>query len=82
MLEDQPIRGLNKAVWWIEYVLRHQGAPHLKSPSASMSFVDYFMVDVIIFLTLAILIMNYLLLKSVVLVFRIFRKVASKVKRE
>ncbi|XP_057663840.1 UDP-glucosyltransferase 2-like [Diorhabda carinulata] len=47
---DQPMVGVEKAIWWIEYVLRHKGARHLRSAAAGMSFFEYFMMDVIIFL--------------------------------
>ncbi|KAF5287370.1 hypothetical protein FQA39_LY15973 [Lamprigera yunnana] len=32
IVEDQPIASIEKAIWWIEYVIRHKGAKHLKSP--------------------------------------------------
>ncbi|KAF5286453.1 hypothetical protein FQA39_LY16303 [Lamprigera yunnana] len=28
--EDQPMTGLEKAIWWTEYVIRHKGAKHLR----------------------------------------------------
>ncbi|KAL3288272.1 hypothetical protein HHI36_002720 [Cryptolaemus montrouzieri] len=33
---DQPRTGLEEIVWWCEYVIRHKGAPHLRSPSADI----------------------------------------------
>ncbi|XP_053741174.1 UDP-glucuronosyltransferase 2C1-like [Synchiropus splendidus] len=44
---DQPMKPLDKAVFWIEYVMRHKGAPHLKSESFKMSWVVYNCIDVI-----------------------------------
>ncbi|XP_023025286.2 UDP-glucosyltransferase 2 [Leptinotarsa decemlineata] len=61
ILLDQPVTGLNKAIWWIEYVLRHKETTHLRTPSADMSFFQYFMVDVFAFLLLSICIFVYLL---------------------
>ncbi|KAK9880144.1 hypothetical protein WA026_008659 [Henosepilachna vigintioctopunctata] len=31
--KDQPMRPLDKAVWWAEYVLRHKTTEHLRSPT-------------------------------------------------
>lgn len=44
---DQPVKPLDLAVFWIEYVMRHKGASHLKSPSIKMSWFVYNSVDVI-----------------------------------
>ncbi|KAG5896759.1 hypothetical protein JTB14_031738 [Gonioctena quinquepunctata] len=46
ILLDQQTQGLDKAIWWIEYVIRHRGAKHLRSPAADISFFEYFMLDV------------------------------------
>lgn len=32
IVADQPMKPLDKAVWWTEYVLRHKGAKHLQGP--------------------------------------------------
>ena len=34
---DQPIKPLDHAVFWIEFVMRHKGAPHLRTDSYKMS---------------------------------------------
>ncbi|KAL3288270.1 hypothetical protein HHI36_002718 [Cryptolaemus montrouzieri] len=44
---DQPRTGLEEIVWWCEYVIRHKGATHLRSPSAGVSLYEYFMLDVL-----------------------------------
>lgn len=63
ILEDQPLKGLDKAIWWIEYVLRHGDVRHLRSSAADMSFVEYLMLDVIIFLVIALAVIIYSLRK-------------------
>ena len=42
---------LEKAVWWIGYALRYPGAEHLKPASLSLSWYEYHLLDVILFLT-------------------------------
>ncbi|XP_053676206.1 UDP-glycosyltransferase UGT5-like [Anopheles nili] len=43
---DQPLSPAKTAVFWVEYVLRHGGAPQLQSPSVKLSFVEYNLLDV------------------------------------
>lgn len=45
---DQPMKPLDQAVFWIEYVIRHKGAPHLRTQSSKMSWFVYHSVDVIL----------------------------------
>lgn len=47
---DQPMKPLDQAIFWIEYVMRHKGASHLKAESIKMSWFVYSSVDVIAFL--------------------------------
>jgi len=44
---DQMGKPLDRAVFWTEYVLRHNGAPHLRSPARDLNFVQYHSLDVI-----------------------------------
>lgn len=39
---DQPQTPLERAVWWTEYVLRHGGAMHLRTPAADMTWTEYY----------------------------------------
>lgn len=47
---DAPMTGLEKAVWWTEYVIRNKGAKHLRNPAADIPFYQYYLIDVISFL--------------------------------
>ncbi|XP_055010814.1 UDP-glucuronosyltransferase 2A1-like [Boleophthalmus pectinirostris] len=47
---DQPIQPLNSAIFWIEFVMRHKGAAHLKSESYRMPWYSYYSIDVIVVL--------------------------------
>lgn len=31
LLNDKPQNVLEKAIWWVEHVIRHRGAPYLRS---------------------------------------------------
>ncbi|XP_046663503.1 UDP-glucosyltransferase 2-like [Homalodisca vitripennis] len=48
---DRPMTPLQTALYWTEYVIRHQGAPHLQPASVSLPLYQYFLLDVIFVLT-------------------------------
>ncbi|KPP57018.1 UDP-glucuronosyltransferase 2A2-like, partial [Scleropages formosus] len=44
---DQPMKPLDRAMFWIEFVMRHKGAAHLRTESYKMPWYVYHSVDVI-----------------------------------
>ncbi|XP_053692184.1 UDP-glycosyltransferase UGT5-like [Sabethes cyaneus] len=54
LFRDNPVDPLQEAVFWIEYVIRHRGAPHLKSAAVRLPWYQYLLLDVV---ALAILIL-------------------------
>ncbi|XP_062715307.1 UDP-glucosyltransferase 2 isoform X2 [Aedes albopictus] len=49
LLKDTRTTPLETAVYWTEYVLRHNGAYHLQTPARNLSFFAYYGLDVICF---------------------------------
>ncbi|XP_077361855.1 UDP-glucuronosyltransferase 1-2-like [Festucalex cinctus] len=47
---DQPITPMDQAVFWVEYVIRHKGAPHLRTRAYEMPWYAYYNVDVALLL--------------------------------
>ncbi|KAL2088265.1 hypothetical protein ACEWY4_015164 [Coilia grayii] len=47
---DQPIKPLERALFWIEFVMRHRGAAHLRTESYKMPWYSYHSLDVMMFL--------------------------------
>ncbi|XP_062405501.1 UDP-glucuronosyltransferase 2A2-like [Sardina pilchardus] len=47
---DQPMQPLDRAMFWIEFVMRHKGAAHLRTESYKMPWYSYHSVDVVVFL--------------------------------
>ncbi|OXA63768.1 UDP-glucuronosyltransferase 1-6 [Folsomia candida] len=47
IFKDQPDNPLDLAVFWLEYILRHNGAPHLKSSARKLNYFQYHSWDVI-----------------------------------
>ncbi|XP_075685710.1 UDP-glucuronosyltransferase 1A1-like [Rhinoderma darwinii] len=52
---DRPIHPLDLAVYWIEFVMRHKGAPHLRPAAHDLNWIQYHSLDVFGFL-LAVLV--------------------------
>ncbi|XP_062249721.1 UDP-glucuronosyltransferase 2C1-like [Platichthys flesus] len=60
LYRDQPMKPLDTALFWIEFVMRHKGAAHLRTESYRLPWYSYHSVDVILFLitvTLVILLL-------------------------
>ena len=53
IIRDQPLTPLQQAVYWTEYVIRHNGAPHLRSAVLDLAWYQYFLLDVTAVLALA-----------------------------
>jgi glucuronosyltransferase len=41
-------------VYWTEYIIRHKGAPYLRSAVLDLAWYQYFLLDVIAVLSLAV----------------------------
>lgn len=62
---DQPMKPLDQAVFWIEYVMRHKGARHLQTHSYKMSWFVYNSLDVIAALVAAFLLGTFICISVV-----------------
>ncbi|XP_039867378.1 UDP-glucuronosyltransferase 2A1-like [Simochromis diagramma] len=77
---DKPVKPLDNALFWIEFVMRHKGAAHLKAQSYRMPWYSYHPVDVVLFLAGAMLLV---LLTTFYLIRCIYTGMCKrKVKRE
>jgi glucuronosyltransferase len=55
-------------VYWTEYVIRHKGAPHMRSAALDLAWYQYFLLDVIAVLALAlglVVLITFLILRKV-----------------
>lgn len=59
--QDRPMSALDTALYWIEYVIRHKGARHMKSSAMELSWIAYNMIDVYAFIILGMLLFVYVL---------------------
>lgn len=72
--------GLETAIWWTEYVIRHKGAKHLRNPAADIPFYQYYLLDVISFLSVVLYIFVRLCIFVVKFVVKYPYKVKEKIK--
>ncbi|KAM6221170.1 UDP-glucuronosyltransferase 2A1-like [Rhynchocyon petersi] len=79
---DQPIKPLDRAVFWIEFVMRHKGAKHLRPASLSLTWAQYHSLDVIGFLLACIATTLFLVIKCCMFGYRKFLKTGAKEKRQ
>ncbi|XP_062272773.1 UDP-glucuronosyltransferase 2A1-like [Scomber scombrus] len=78
---DQPMKPMDRAMFWIEFVMRHKGAPHLRTESYKMSFIQYHSIDVVALLLAVILLVVTVFIVTVKFLWRmVFSR--SKVKNE
>uniref|UniRef100_V5IAF1 UDP-glucuronosyltransferase n=1 Tax=Anoplophora glabripennis TaxID=217634 RepID=V5IAF1_ANOGL len=53
LMRDRPVQSLDLARYWVEYVIRHGGTPHLRVAGVDLPWYKYLLLDVILFVVLA-----------------------------
>uniref|UniRef100_A0AAZ3Q5F1 Glucuronosyltransferase n=1 Tax=Oncorhynchus tshawytscha TaxID=74940 RepID=A0AAZ3Q5F1_ONCTS len=71
--KDQPGHPVTRAVYWINYILRHHGANHLRSSVYTVPTYQYFLLDVVLVVGAGLALIGYLF-------YRIAGLLRSKVK--
>ncbi|XP_060088551.1 UDP-glucuronosyltransferase 1-6-like isoform X6 [Heteronotia binoei] len=67
---DRPIHPIDLAVHWVEFVMRHKGAPHLRPAAHDLNWFQYHSIDVIAFLLAVLLTSLFISLKCCLFCFR------------
>lgn len=70
LFRDRPMSPLQTAIFWIEYVIRHDGAKHMQSPAVHLNFFQQNSLDILLFLAIIL----YILVKILVKVFKFIGK--------
>ena len=79
---NQPIKPLDRAVFWIEFVMRHKGAKHLRPASHNLTWFQYHSLDVIGVLLACVATVVFVTTKCFLFCYRKFAKTGKKQKRE
>lgn len=83
--KEQQVQPLESVIFWIEYVIRHEGAAHLRSPAVGMPFYKYYLLDVIALLIICLFLLVYLFAKGVNCLFVVlcyYSRCTRKTKKE
>ncbi|XP_042534258.1 UDP-glucuronosyltransferase 2B31-like isoform X2 [Dipodomys spectabilis] len=78
---DQPVKPLDRAVFWVEFVMRHKGAKHLRPALHDLNWFQYHSLDVIGFLLACVAALIFIFTKCCLFCCRKFPK-SGKKKRE
>ena len=68
---DRPMTAQRTASFWVEYVIRHNGADHLKAAGNTLNFFQFHLIDVYAILFLLVLIIMYI---NYVIICKVIRK--------
>lgn len=63
--QDRPMSPLDTAMYWIEYVIRNNGAHYWKNPALELSWIAAYMIDVYLFIFGVTLLLLYVVAKVV-----------------
>lgn len=80
--KDRPMSPAQTVDYWTRYVIRHKGAPHLKSHALNLSWYQYFLLDVIVAVLLVVLLIIYIIFKVLKFIKNFVLELSLKLKRE
>ncbi|XP_075232023.1 UDP-glycosyltransferase UGT5-like isoform X3 [Lycorma delicatula] len=75
---DRPQSPLETAIYWTEYVIRHKGAPHLRSAAVDLTWYQYLLLDVVAFIIFILIVTVTILYYSIKFIYNLINKVFSK----
>lgn len=81
LYRDRPMSALDTAVFWVEYVLRHNGGRHMQSEAVHLNFFQKQSLDVLAFLIAAVVIgwkLTVFIIKKIVRRLRSQKKIKIK----
>ncbi|XP_022162077.1 UDP-glucuronosyltransferase 2B15-like isoform X1 [Myzus persicae] len=61
--KDRPMTPQQSVVYWTEYVIRHKGAPHLKSHALNLTWYQYLLLDVMAVLLIFVFLVTFVVFK-------------------
>lgn len=80
-MHDQPIKPIDLAVYWVEHVIKYNGAEHLRCASLDLEWYQREMIDIIGFLILLLLTGTTILYYSVKKICCLFSKKKTQVSK-
>lgn len=80
LMHDRPVKPMDLAVYWVEYVIRHKGAQHLRVAGVEFPWYKYHSLDVLGFLAAILAIICYVILVILRKLVRLFSRKPQKQK--
>ncbi|XP_003705458.2 UDP-glycosyltransferase UGT5-like [Megachile rotundata] len=78
LIRDTAYNEVDRLVWWTEYVIRHKGAPHLRSTLVNQPWYQRYDIDVVMFLAIvAFVIVSTLVYIIARIIVRVHRQLLS-----
>lgn len=79
-MKDQPLQPIDKAIYWVEYVIRYNGAPQFRTTATELAWYQYLLLDIVLFF-IVLLYSSYFAIKTILrLIFK--KKTAVKHKKK
>lgn len=67
---DRPMKPLDQAVFWIEFVMRNKGAKHLRVQAHQLTWYQYYLLDVMAFLLTIFTLSVFIFIKTCCFLYR------------
>lgn len=68
--KDTVLSPTDQAIWWVEYVIRHNGARHLRPATLDLHWTQYYLIDVAAFVITVISVIVFVAYKLVQFTYR------------
>lgn len=75
--EDKPYDPLEHVIWWIEFIIRHKGAPHLRTSIAHDYWYQKYEMDIIAILSIAIFVISFC---ALVIIYKLLKMIFNLMK--
>lgn len=72
---------LDKAIYWIEYVIRHNGAHHLRSAATELLLYQYLLLDVIAFIIFSLILIIFIFYFIIKIIIKIIHSLFFRQKK-
>ncbi|KAG5863491.1 hypothetical protein JTB14_033048 [Gonioctena quinquepunctata] len=66
LMHDRPMKPIDLAIYWIEFVIRHKGTPHLRVAALDLTWYQYHLLDIIAFIIFISIFLMFALYKIMI----------------
>lgn len=80
--KDRRTSPVDEGIWWVEYVLRHKGAKHLRPATLDLHWAQYLFIDAAVFFITLIIVVTVFVIMLVKTALKVLQNEATtKVKK-